>query len=56
MDDIAILNSEIEEIKKRNAKVEADKAWEISWTLKDIISVLTLSLSFSILPNCKSRS
>jgi hypothetical protein len=28
---IKFLEKEIEEIKKRNQKVEADKAWEISW-------------------------
>ena len=28
------LNKEIEEIKKRNKRVELDKAWETSWTRK----------------------
>ncbi len=32
---------EVEEIKKRNARVEADKAWETSWVRKGIIAVLT---------------
>ena len=35
------LQLEIEEIKKRNLRVEADKAWETSWTRKIVISVLT---------------
>lgn len=35
------LSSEIEKIIERNKKVEQDKAWEISWTRKIIISVLT---------------
>lgn len=32
---------EIESIKERNARVEADKAWETSMTRKIIIAVLT---------------
>lgn len=35
------LNKEIEEIKKRNKRVELDKAWETSWTRKMCICVLT---------------
>ncbi|OGY93960.1 MAG: hypothetical protein A2406_03595 [Candidatus Komeilibacteria bacterium RIFOXYC1_FULL_37_11] len=35
------LQLEIEEIKKRNQRVEADKAWETSWTRKIVISILT---------------
>ena len=35
------LNKEIEEIKKRNKKVELDKAWETSWTRKICICILT---------------
>ena len=35
------LQLEIEEIKKRNQRVEADKAWETSWTRKIVVSVLT---------------
>ena len=35
------MNKEIESIKKRNKRVEADKAWEISKTRKSIIAVLT---------------
>ena len=32
---------EIEAIKERNARVEADKAWEVSKTRKIIIAILT---------------
>lgn len=35
------LENEIQKIKDRNLKVEADKAWEISWTRKIIISIFT---------------
>ena len=35
------LQKEIESIKQRNKRVEADKAWEISWTRKILIAVLT---------------
>ena len=35
------LESEINQLKNRNKKVEADKAWETSWTRKILIAVLT---------------
>ncbi|MFA6436181.1 MAG: hypothetical protein WCW30_03545 [Candidatus Gracilibacteria bacterium] len=35
------LKKELDEIKVRNQRVEADKAWETSWTRKLIILVLT---------------
>ena len=35
------LNKEIEEIKKRNKRVELDKAWETSWTRRIFICLLT---------------
>ncbi len=35
------LKTELIEIKARNKRVEADKAWETSWTRKLLISVLT---------------
>jgi hypothetical protein len=35
------LQKEIDEIKKRNRRVEADKAWETSWMRKFVISALT---------------
>lgn len=41
MSSIEELQNEIELIKKRNQRVEADKAWETSWTRKVIILFLT---------------
>lgn len=38
------LELEIQTIKKRNQAVEADKAWETSWTRKIIIAALTYSV------------
>ena len=35
------LNKEMEEIKKRNKRVELDKAWENSWTRKMCICIIT---------------
>lgn len=35
------LQQEIEFIKERNKKVEADKAWETSWTRRILIVVMT---------------
>ena len=35
------LQMEIEKMKKRNQRVEADKSWETSWARKLVISVLT---------------
>ena len=35
------LKKEIESIKKRNKRVELDKAWETSWTRRICIMVLT---------------
>ncbi|HTW96366.1 MAG TPA: hypothetical protein VMD74_01750 [Candidatus Methylomirabilis sp.] len=41
MPTIEDVQKEIEEIKKRNQKVETDKSWETSWTRKIIVSSLT---------------
>lgn len=38
------LEKEIETIKARNTRVEADKAWELSWLRKLMIAVLTYFL------------
>ncbi len=35
------MQEEIKEIKERNQRVEADKAWEISFTRRAIIAVMT---------------
>jgi hypothetical protein len=41
---IKSLEKEINSIKERNKRVEADKAWETSWTRKIIILILTFFL------------
>ena len=56
MASIEELENEIAKIKERNARVEADKAWEISWTRKILIFILTylvivLFFYFAGLPN-----
>lgn len=35
------LEEEIESIKERNQRVEADKAWEVSWTRRLFIAAVT---------------
>ncbi len=35
------IQKEIEGIKERNKRVEADKAWEISWTRRFVIAAVT---------------
>ena len=35
------IEKEIEIIKKRNVKVEGDKAWEVSWTRRIFIALAT---------------
>ncbi len=44
MNQIQSLQKEIEKIKARNKKVEADKAWETSWTRKLLILILTYAV------------
>ncbi len=44
MDELQQLKDEIIEIKKRNAKVEADKAWETSLSRKILVAVLTYAV------------
>lgn len=41
MTTIEEIKSQIEEIKERNKRVEADKAWETSWSRKILIVILT---------------
>jgi len=41
MDKINQITKEIEKIKIRNSKVEADKAWETSFSRKFLIAILT---------------
>lgn len=35
---------EVEAIKQRNARVEADKAWETSWTRRVMIALITYAV------------
>ena len=44
MDEIQEIKSEIEKIKQRNERVEADKAWETSLARKISIAVLTYAV------------
>ena len=41
MDELQQLKTEVAQIKARNARVEADKAWETSATRKILVAVLT---------------
>ncbi len=41
MDELEQLKNEIREIKERNARVEADKAWETSLFRKILVAILT---------------
>lgn len=44
MDELQELKNEIIEIKKRNARVEADKAWETSLFRKILVAILTYAV------------
>lgn len=48
-DEIQLLKEEIEKIKERNKRVEADKAWEVSKTRTAFISVITFVLIYLFL-------
>ncbi len=41
MDKLSILEKRIEEIEKRNKKVETDKAWETSWVRRLLLIFFT---------------
>jgi uncharacterized membrane-anchored protein len=41
MSTLTDLRSEINQIKERNRRVEADKAWETSWTRRILVALLT---------------
>lgn len=44
MDELEQLKNEIREIKQRNARVEADKAWETSLFRKILVAILTYAV------------
>jgi len=61
MVNIQELKKQINQLKQRNKKVEADKAWETSFTRKIIIAVLTylvivIFFYFAGLPNPLTNS
>lgn len=41
MNELDEIRNELREIQQRNRKVEADKAWEISWTRKLLLVMFT---------------
>jgi len=43
------VQKEIEVIKARNKRVEADKAWEVSWSRRGVIAVITYTTSGVVL-------
>jgi len=43
------IRAEIERIKERNKRVEADKAWETSWARKIVIAAFTYILASLVL-------
>jgi len=57
MDELEQLKNDIELIKQRNARVEADKAWETSLFRKILVAVLTyiVIVLFLLSPNCQSH-
>ncbi|KKR61246.1 hypothetical protein A2643_01075 [Candidatus Nomurabacteria bacterium RIFCSPHIGHO2_01_FULL_39_220] len=46
------LEKEIREIKQRNLRVEADKAWEVSWTRIFFISISTYIIGEFLSKKC----
>lgn len=47
--EIKVLRKEIEAIKARNKRVEADKGWETSWTRNIFIAVVTFVLAYILM-------
>ncbi len=43
--DVQQLENEIQRIKERNLRVEADKAWEVSWIRKVSVAILTYAVA-----------
>ncbi|MBI2617514.1 hypothetical protein HYW55_05235 [Candidatus Gottesmanbacteria bacterium] len=41
MEEISKLRLEVEKIKRRNAHVETDKAWEASWARRSLLALFT---------------
>lgn len=47
------LESKINQILERNARVEADKAWETSWARRAIIAVFTYAIIVLLMVNIR---
>ena len=47
------LQQKVDSILERNARVEADKAWETSWTRRGIVTVLTYAVIVSFMFNIR---
>lgn len=47
--EIKALSQEVEAIKARNKRVEADKGWETSWTRNIFIAVVTFILAYILM-------
>jgi hypothetical protein len=52
----ADVRAEFEKIKERNRRVEADKAWETSWTRKLVIAAFTYVFAVIVLASIKAPS
>ena len=49
MSELNELQKRIEKIEVRNARVELDKKWEISWTRRLTVAVLVCAVTFTLL-------
>jgi hypothetical protein len=52
---LAKFEKDIEEIKQRNFRVEADKAWETSFTRKACIAILTYIIAVLVMSGIKAQ-
>ncbi|MFH0737897.1 MAG: hypothetical protein V1827_04690 [Candidatus Micrarchaeota archaeon] len=48
------IEAQIDRLKERNRRVEADKAWETSWARKCVIALFTYALSVVILSSIRA--
>ncbi len=56
MSEIAELRNEIKKLKERNKKVETNKAWELSWTRRLILAILTYVIAAITLQTLSNSS
>ncbi len=52
----ADVRAELEKIKERNRRVEADKAWETSWTRKLVIAAFIYIFAVIVLASIRALS